>query len=160
TPSATADIYPLSLHDALPIYAATNHSETGLFVLLYGQSALRYNSALDQKTPPSLCHLVRPLGYRCGYYTGHPQIWLRREEFLNAQTMDDFVHDDSGEWNDWDRRALKTASRDLTDGTKRIALTFLMSSHFEYQYPPEYERFTPADRPEHAWGPAKTKPAE
>lgn len=141
-------------------YAATNHSETGLFVLLYGQSALRYNSALDQKTPPSLCHLVRPLGYRCGYYTGHPQIWLRREEFLNAQTMDDFVHDDSGEWNDWDRRALKTASRDLTDGTKRIALTFLMSSHFEYQYPPEYERFTPADRPEHAWGPAKTKPAE
>src|SRR5690606_11517433 len=114
-----------SSHD----YSASNHSEDGLFVLLYVETALRYNTSLDHNVERTLCRLLRDSGYRCCYYTKNPKVWLRREEFLNEKTMDDFVHDDQGSWNDWDRKALASSARHLATKTPRLSLTFLMSSH-------------------------------
>lgn len=141
-------------------YAGSNHSESGLFILLYGEHPLRFNTTLNQKKEPTLCRLLRAADYRCGYYTGHPKVWLRREEFLNPQTMDDFVHDDSGTWNDWDERALKNAAVHLGDARRRLTLTFLMSSHFEYRYPDKYRIHVPDDPPATGWLPGQTKPEE
>jgi hypothetical protein len=141
-------------------YASSNHSESGLFVLLYGESALRFNSTLNQKVAPSLCRLLRPSGYRCSYYTGHPKIWLRREEFLNEQTMDDFVHDNRGTWNDWDQTALSTSAAHLARSERRFSLTFLMSSHYEYRYPEAYRKHLPDDPPSTSWVPGQAKRSE
>lgn len=141
-------------------YASSNHSESGLFVLLYGESALRFTSTLNQKVAPSLCRLLRPSGYRCSYYTGHPKIWLRREEFLNEQTMDDFVHDSRGSWNDWDKTALSTSAAHLARAERRLSLTFLMSSHYEYRYPEAYRKHVPDDPPSTSWLPGQAKRSE
>jgi membrane-anchored protein YejM (alkaline phosphatase superfamily) len=81
----------------------------------------------------------------CSYYSGHPKIWLRREEFLNSHVVDHFVHDDSGDWNQWDRTALQHAVTAIraSSGRPAISTVLLMSTHFEYEYPSAYERHLP-----------------
>ncbi len=124
--------------------AGTMYSESGMFALLYGRSPAVYHQTLDANVPPQLCVTLRESGYECAYFSGHPKVWNRREEYLNPDTMDRFVHDDSGDWVDWDRSALSNLV-DAVNHTEKplFALVFLMSSHFEYRYPKEYEKDLP-----------------
>jgi arylsulfatase A-like enzyme len=73
---------------------------------------------------------------------------MRREEFLNPSAVDHFVHDDTGDWPAWDHAAVDHAVRALqTAGAKpQLALVYLMSTHFEYEYPERYERHLPVKR--------------
>jgi membrane-anchored protein YejM (alkaline phosphatase superfamily) len=127
-------------------YATAPYSETAMFSLIYGRSPLVFHSTLDARVPPALFAELRALGYECAFFTGHPKIWMRREEFLNESTLDEYVHDDVGSWPDWDKKALDRAVQlaNAPARTKPIfALVLLMSTHFEYRYPPEYERHVP-----------------
>src|SRR6185295_19393870 len=120
--------------------AGTNYSQSALFALLYGRSAALYHQTLDAHVPPQLCVTLRASGYECAYFSGHPKVWLRREEFVNPETMDHFVHDDRGTWPEWDRHALEGMVKLASESERPIfAIVLLMSSHFEYRYPPEYE---------------------
>jgi hypothetical protein len=122
----------------------TIYSQAATFALLYGRSPAVYHQTLDAHVPPQFCVTLRASGYECDYFSGHPKVWLRREDYLNAQTMDHFVHDDRGTWPEWDRRALDNMLSTVASSSKPVfAIVLLMSSHFEYQYPPEYE----IDRP-------------
>lgn len=123
------------------------YSEAGLFALLYGRSPLQYHATLDRKLRPELCELLRRSGYACAYFSGQPRTWMRQEEFVAPENFDRFEHDDRGSWVDWDRRALGRLVESVKSSAEKpiFALAFLMSSHFEYQYPPEFERKTPAD---------------
>ncbi|MBK7581862.1 MAG: sulfatase-like hydrolase/transferase [Myxococcales bacterium] len=127
-------------------YAGSMYSEAGLFALLYGRSALEYHATLDQKLRPELNQLLARAGYSSGYFSGQPLSWMRQEEFVNASTFDRFAHDDHGDWVGWDRRALGSlVDAANTAPSPVFFLSFLMSSHFEYQYPKEYETHLPAD---------------
>jgi membrane-anchored protein YejM (alkaline phosphatase superfamily) len=124
--------------------AGTYSSEAGLFSLLYGRSNLVFHETLDAHVPPLGFSWLRSVGYKVGYFTGHPIKWLRREEFLSASAVDIFVHHDDGSWPDWDRRALGELRSHVKESREPLfALAFLMATHFEYQYPKEYERHTP-----------------
>ena len=126
-------------HDSGTIY-----SESGMFALLYGRSPAVFHQTLDAHVPPQLCVTLRQAGYDCAYFSGHPKVWQRREEYLNEQTMDHFVHDDHGTWPEWDQHALDGMVKMVNESKKPVfAIVLLMSSHFEYQYPPRYE----VDRP-------------
>jgi hypothetical protein len=126
-------------HDAGTIY-----SQSGAFSLLYGRSPATYHQTLDAGVPPQFCATLRSAGYECGYFTGHPVEWMRREEFLSERSVDYFVHDDRDAWPDWDRRALDNMVQRIQSSEKPVfAIVLLMSSHFEYRYPPQYE----IDRP-------------
>lgn len=128
-------------HDAGGVY-----SQTGAFSLLYGRSAAAFHQTLDARVPPQLCVTLQKSGYECAFFTGHPKVWLRREEFLNAQTMDHYVHDDRGVWADWDRRALDGMVEMTRTSEKPVfAIVLLMSSHYEYQFPPEYALDQPTE---------------
>jgi membrane-anchored protein YejM (alkaline phosphatase superfamily) len=124
--------------------AGTMYSQSGMFALLYGRNPALFHQTLDAKVPPQLCVTLRSSGYECAYFTGHPKVWQRREEFLNERTMDRFSHDDRGTWPEWDQRALDGMVQLVNTSDKPVfAVVLLMSSHFEYQYPPSYE----IDRP-------------
>ncbi len=129
-------------------YGGSDYSEAGMFSLLYGRSPLLFHATLDGHEPANWCPIAHRLGMECNYYSGHPKIWMRREEFLNPSAVDHFVHDDSGDWPHWDQTALEQALRSLrAPGAKsQIALVYLMSTHFEYQYPVSYERHLPVKR--------------
>jgi Sulfatase len=134
-------------------YAGTNFSESGTFTILYGLNPLVYNAVLDARVPPPLCEGLRALSYECAYYTGHPTVWWRREEFLGPATFDIHTRAQQGPWSDWDRSSL-AALLSLTKNAEAggyFGMTFLMSTHYEYRYPPEFERFLPADEPAVAW---------
>ncbi|HEY1532428.1 MAG TPA: sulfatase-like hydrolase/transferase, partial [Polyangiaceae bacterium] len=126
-------------------YGGSDYSEAGMFSLLYGRSPLLFHAALDAHEPAAWCPAAHALGMECSYFSGHPKIWMRREEFLNAAAVDHFVHDDSGDWNQWDRTALAHAVQALQAPGARpqLALAYLMSTHFEYEYPAAYERHLP-----------------
>jgi membrane-anchored protein YejM (alkaline phosphatase superfamily) len=126
-------------------FGGSTYSEAGAFSLLYGRSPLLFDFTLDTHQPPTWCEIAHSLGMDCSYYSGHPRIWMRREEFLNPHVVDHFVHDDAGDWNQWDRSALAHAVTAIKSNAARpaIATVLLMSTHFEYQYPPEYERHLP-----------------
>jgi phosphoglycerol transferase MdoB-like AlkP superfamily enzyme len=145
-----AELMPRMTHWAENGLVSTRHdsgsmySQSGLFALLYGRSPALYHQTLDANVPPQLCVTLRNSGYECAYFTGHPKEWQRREEYLNPQTMDHFVHDDRGTWPEWDQRALDGMVELVNTSEKPVfAIVLLMSSHFEYQYPPRYE----VDRP-------------
>lgn len=123
--------------------SGTHSSQSGMFELLYGKSNLSYHATLDAKIPPLLFRIARGIGYEVGYFSGHPLKWLRREEFLAPDTVDRWVHDDTGEWTEWDRHALAGVIDNTKQSGRKLSLSFLMSSHFEYRYPPQYERHTP-----------------
>jgi len=126
-------------HDAGTIY-----SQSGAFALLYGRSPAVFHQTLDAQVPPQFCVTLRNSGYECDYFTGHPQVWMRREDFLNERTMDHFVHNDRGSWPEWDQRALDNLIERIDASDRPVfATVLLMSSHFDYRYPPQYE----IDRP-------------
>jgi len=127
-------------------YGGSTYSEAGAFSLLFGRSPLLFDYTLDRHEPPTSCVVAHQLGMECSYYSGHPKIWMRREEFLNPTTIDHFVHDDQGDWNQWDRTALDNAVRAIQskNSTPSFSTVLLMSTHFEYQYPPAYARHLPA----------------
>ncbi len=126
-------------------YGGSIYSEAGAFSLLYGRSPLLFDYTLDAQQSPTWCVLAHQLGMHCNYYTGHPKIWMRREEFLNPARVDHFVHDDHGDWNQWDRTALANAVAELKKpgATPALSTVLLMSTHFEYQYPQKYARHEP-----------------
>ncbi|MDH3585420.1 MAG: sulfatase-like hydrolase/transferase, partial [Phycisphaerae bacterium] len=128
-------------------YAGSYRSESGMFALLYGRSPIVYRPTLDAGIPPQLNETLRRSGYLTAYYSGHPKKWWWREKFVNPQTFDRFVHNDKGSWPDWDRKALRQMTKDVNQSDQPMfALCFLMSSHLEYQYPPEHEHHTPVER--------------
>lgn len=141
-------------------YAGTNHSEAGLFTLLYAQGAFNYEGTLDARRAPTTFGLLGRRGYQFGYFTGHPEKWLRRDEFLNARTLDRYQRDDRGGWNEWDERALGRAAAWLRERETRYALTFLMSSHYEYRYPPRARVDVPDEAPAYLWAPGEIQPSE
>jgi phosphoglycerol transferase MdoB-like AlkP superfamily enzyme len=129
-------------HDSGTIY-----SQSGMFALLYGRSPAVFHQTLDAHVPPQMCVTLRASGYECAYFTGHPKVWMRREEFLNDQTMDHFVHDNRGTWPEWDQRALDGMVKMVSASEKPIfAIVLLMSSHFGYEYPAQYEIDLPVSK--------------
>jgi membrane-anchored protein YejM (alkaline phosphatase superfamily) len=125
-------------------FAGSTFSEAGMFSLLYGRSPLLYHATLDRHEPPTWCSLAHALGMDCAYYSGQPKEWMRLEEFLNPRVVDHFEHDDRGDWNEWDRRAVHGAVDAIRGGARPSFVTvYLMSTHFEYQYPAEYARHMP-----------------
>jgi len=126
-------------------YAGTNYSEAGMFALIYGRSPLLFHATLDQHEPPALCRIARTFGLSCQYFSGQPHPWLRMEEFLSERTLDRFVHDANGDWNDWDRTALRNMADSVGSATppRSLSVVYLMSTHFEYVYPKAYERHLP-----------------
>lgn len=125
-------------------YGGSNYSEAGLFALLYGRSPLLYHHVLDTREPPAWCRVAHSFDLRCAWYSGQPVVWVRQEEFVNAKVVDDFEHDDRGDWNQWDRSALdKAVTAIRRDESPAISVVYLMSTHFEYRYPPKYEQHLP-----------------
>lgn len=129
-------------------YAGANASHLGIFGLLYGRSALAYDRVLDRPLPPQLCETLRRSGYELTYISSANHFpYLRMEQFINDDTFDNVMVVRGGGRGlpNRDRRAVASA-RDILrrPATRpRFVMMFLMSTHHDYQYPAEFERFRP-----------------
>lgn len=133
-------------------YAGSIASEAGWFALLYSRNPLFYAQALEAGVPPQLLETFEASGYDTAYFTGTVAEWNGMERFLGPTTVHRFVRNDHGNWFDWDRAALASMKEALHTQRDRplLAMTFLMSTHFDYRYPPAYSE-APLDPRARQW---------
>ncbi len=128
-------------------YAGSNLSHYGLFSLLYGRSPLVFDQTLDARVPPQLCHTLKQNGYASSFITsGACDDWQRMGEFLNHRTFDRVMTHDDASWVDRDRKTLELVQRTLRDAPAdqpQFVVAFLMCTHFNYEFPPEFAVNTP-----------------
>jgi hypothetical protein len=136
-------------------YSGSNCSHLGLFSLFYGRSPLGYYQNLDRDIPPQLLESLRRSGYRITYLTsGETKGFRGLDRFLNDTYCDqilvegEFNLKEMNEWPDSDRRKLArlqsivSAPRDQP----QCVFFYLLSSHWQYSYPPQFEIYKEAAR--------------
>jgi phosphoglycerol transferase MdoB-like AlkP superfamily enzyme len=146
-------------------FAGSNMSQTGLYSLLYSRPAFTYEPNVDQRIVPSACAAFRAAGYHCVYLSGAMHAgWMKMDRFITAPSTFDECHimHQTLDWCARDRAALKQLKERLTDASQpQFATIFLISTHYNYMYPPEYAKrpnamdaqkvnlydLTPEDRP-------------
>lgn len=125
-------------------YAGSNRSEFGLFSLLYGQNGLRYQGTLRAGVAPQLCASLQELGYQRHYAAGAGTNWAGMQAFLNERNFESLEIDLADTWPTRDARILENVAARLKSATgPQFIMTFLMSTHYDFQYPPEFEIHKP-----------------
>lgn len=126
-------------------YAGSNCSHLGLFALLHSRNPLLATQTLNSGLPAQLCRTFRQSGYQAHLLSSGEVEWQRMEEFMSDRNFDELQIDLQDNWPDRDLRALDRISRlsEHSDGKPNFVVAFLMSSHYDYRYPPEYEKYTP-----------------
>jgi hypothetical protein len=129
-------------------YSGSNCSHLGLFSLFYGRSPLGYYQTLDRKIPPQLLETLRRSGYRITFLTsgeikGHRGI----DQFLNATYCDEIIFEnqiklhDIADWPGSDRGKLARLRNIIgkPNSQPQCVFFYLMSSHWRYAFPPEFD---------------------
>ncbi len=134
-------------------YCGSNCSHLGLFSLFYGRSPLGYYQTLDRDIPPQLLESLRRSGYWITFLTsGETKGFRRLDSFLNDTYCDqilvegDFNFKDMKEWPDSDHRKLARL-RSIVSTPRdqpQCVLFYLLSSHWRYSFPPQFEIYKEA----------------
>ncbi len=129
-------------------YAGSNSSHFGLFGLLYGRSPMVYDASLNAAVPPQMVHSFRNSGYRCSFLSGGTVRWCRMDEFINDRIFDEVRVFEHGSKSERDRIILRGEIERILRRRDRpqLIVAFLMATHYDYDYPPEYERHRPVLR--------------
>jgi membrane-anchored protein YejM (alkaline phosphatase superfamily) len=131
-------------------YAGTNSSHLGLFALLHGRSPMVYDATLDAQVPPQTAHSLRNSGYETIFITaGDCRGFRRMSEFLNERYFDRVITDRGEVWQDRperDQRVLAQVRRLAIEPSDkpRFIVVFLMSTHFPYTFPHEFNIHRPS----------------
>jgi hypothetical protein len=131
-------------------YSGSNCSHLGLFSLFYGRSALGYNQTLDRKIPAQMLESLRRSGYKLTFLTsGEVKGFRRLDQFISDKTCDEVILDGEftlkgmRDWPDSDRRKLARVRNivNTPQGQPQFIFFYLVSSHYRYPFPPEFDIF-------------------
>jgi membrane-anchored protein YejM (alkaline phosphatase superfamily) len=136
-------------------YSGSNCSHLGLFSLFYGRASLGFHRTLDRNIPSQMLESLRKSGYRISFLTsGEIQGFRRISQFINDKSCDNVVtegeygkaeHGLNGmnDWPDSDRLKLARAASIVNSAQDQPQFVFfyLLSSHYRYPCPPEFEFF-------------------
>ena len=128
-----------------------NATVPGLFSLMYGLHASYYDAfrANPQLNPSAFTETLNQLGYRTQLFTS---VDLRRFAlqplfFPRAAPSDVHLSNDRGSFDASDRASVDSLLASLDDKAREhgrhFDFMFLTSSHFAYEYPAEFRKFTP-----------------
>ncbi len=121
-------------------YSGSNHSEPGLFSLLYSRSPWFYYPTIEAHITPQACVSFKKSGYMTGYFSGMAGSMYNLEEMFNARFFDHYEQHAPPTRNEWDLQAMANLRRFAQNAEEHpaFAFGFLQSSHFSYEYPPQY----------------------
>ena len=131
-------------------YSGSNCSHLGLFSLLYGRAPLKFHETLDRAIPPQMLESLRQSGYEITLLSsGEIKGFRRMAHFMNEKYCDNVIEDGEftlGSMNDWpdsDRRKLAQARNivNRAQGKPQFVFFYLLSSHYRYPCPSEFETF-------------------
>jgi arylsulfatase A-like enzyme len=127
-------------------YAGSNVSHFGMFGLLYGRTPLVYFPTLQSHVLPQMPITFRNSGYECSYVSCATLQWGHMDAFINEQVFDRVEVNLNDVWPDGDRMTLRGGVERIIRKHRdrpQFVVAFLMSTHFPYAYPREYEKFLP-----------------
>ena len=131
-------------------YSGSNCSHLGLFSLLYGRASFGFHQTLDRAIPPQLLESLRLSGYETTLLTsGEIKGFRRMADFINDKYCDhviqvgEFGLESMNDWPDSDRRKLANVQTIVNEAQDKPQLVFfyLLSSHYRYPCPLEFEIF-------------------
>jgi membrane-anchored protein YejM (alkaline phosphatase superfamily) len=108
-----------------------------------------YDATLAANVPPQLVHSLRNSGYECHFLTaGDCNGFRDMDKFLNEDFFDSVVTEKGGDWQnrpERDRRVLEQVRRLASQPSEKpkFIMAFLMSTHFPYTCPAEFELHQP-----------------
>ena len=129
---------------------SSNNTENGVYGSLFGRSPLTMYGVL-QKTPvPQSVICFRNAGYRTICVSAVPGGSDHMGPFMNASTFDvykEFEYADD-DWPRQDRHAVDQLKLIMEKPSDRpyLAVLYLMSTHWPFKYPDEYESLDLSDR--------------
>ncbi len=131
-------------------YSGSNSSHLGLFSLLDSRLPLVYDAVLDHGGPPTAALLFRQLGYRSAFVSsGEIDAWKRMDQFLGKPAFDEVILHTAKQaplwkqWPDCDRQTLASIRVLAGQPGPHFIVGFLMTTHFPYPFPNEFEHFGP-----------------
>ena len=131
-------------------YSGSNCSHLGLFSLLYARAPLSFHHTLDQSIPPQMLESLRLSGYEITFLTsGEVKGFRRMADFINDKYCDKAIEEGEfnvgsmDDWPDSDRHKLARAKSIVNEAHDKPQFVFfyLLSSHYRYPFPPEFEIF-------------------
>ncbi len=131
-------------------YCNSNCSPLGTFALLYGQLPLAYEATLKSNISPTTNRLFKSMGYQTNLIASCSFEFGQMNEFLNSSTFDHLsLHVEAAmPWYTRDQQSLEeVAERIKTADQPQFVAVYLMSTHYGYQYPPEYDITPPVNIP-------------
>ena len=128
-------------------FSGGNVSTFGLFSLLYSRSAMMYDLTLDQGLPTQFTETLKRSGYETAFYaSGGNRGFGRLEEIFHPRNFDEIQElENEQDWNHRDVETLKLVKKRLKrdEQQPQFVMAFLYTTHFSYEFPPEYARYTP-----------------
>jgi hypothetical protein len=131
-------------------YSGSNCSHLGLFSLFYGRAALGFHRTLDRNIPSQMLESLRRSGYKISFLTsGEIQGFRRINQFISDKSCDNVIMEGEyrlnsmNDWPDSDRRKLDRARSivNTAQDEPQFVFFYLLSSHYRYPCPPEFESF-------------------
>lgn len=125
-------------------YATGNTTANGLFGVLSGLSPVYFELARKAVLTPLPLRALREIGY--GTHVFYPNEALDFDQLLGTMFGERVeVHRVSREpVHEADALTVEAFERERAEGGPRFDYVLLDSSHYDYSYPPRYERFTPS----------------
>lgn len=123
-------------------FTNSNCSEFGAFACMYGQFPLSYDDTLNKQIPSVPCLQLKNLGYQRQLIASCSVNFSRMNEFLGPLNFDrTSIHSPKGNpWHDNDMRTLSEIATTVTNAdTPQFIFSILMATHYDYDYPPEYD---------------------
>jgi hypothetical protein len=129
-------------------FSGSNCSHLGLYSLFYARCPLGYHQTLDEKIPPQMLESLKRSGYEITFLTsGEVKGFRRVQDFLNDKTCDSVTTvgdplSGSEDWPESDRKKLALTGKMLNTADKpQFIFYYLLSSHYPYVFPPEFEQY-------------------
>jgi len=131
---------------ALRHYSGGNCTQLAIFSLLYGTNTATYGSITGENIPSYPLTWLKEQGYRLLVYSGQSLRWEHMDRLL-FHVFDEIHQPPTEEFTtEQDDAAALAATNAFTaaDGPPRLVMLVLNATHFDYEYPAEFERFRPA----------------
>lgn len=127
-------------------YAGANCTHFGLVPILYGTNVAISPTLNAGKVGSYPISWLRQKGYRTSFYASNSMSWLGARRVLLEQNFDTIVERTEGPTWERDAGLVDEFLADLEKSERLPQLAFVMlnSTHHDYYYPSDFEKFRPA----------------
>lgn len=131
-------------------FTSSNCSELGAFACIYSRIPMCYDDTLDQQIPSEAFSIWHQLGYERQTICSCNLNFCRMNEFIGPLNFDQqtVFAKPGNPWHDNDRQTLSRIAEEIqTASSPQLIFSILFATHYDYDYPPEYDAHPPASVP-------------